>query len=267
MVSDFVDSDDRILEARGFKNQLQQMEWYSATSRLKKYLSNKKSVSQIESSLDENLEPKQSFKNIELNGIHVECLTVRKTLETICNEIKLRSSPRVASALSKVGVETEHIVSFQQKILSISKSTRLRSFGVRFSYGLLYFGDSLCRFGIKSNSKCNFCGAEDSFNHAFFECNHIQTLRNVLATKLGVNPNKVEWLLGTGKLALDIVIFFTNYAIHIYYHRREKIAYKSLIALICNFKNIEEQIANTTLKLVTFDIRWLKIKCSLSDIV
>ena len=55
-------------------------------------------------------------------------------------------------------------------IKQVSRENMLREFQFKFLHRIVVTKKELCRFGIKDDSECLYCGEQDSIEHTFLDC-------------------------------------------------------------------------------------------------
>jgi len=55
-------------------------------------------------------------------------------------------------------------------IKQVSRENKLREFHFKFLHRIVVTKKELCRFGIKNDSECLYCGEQDSIDHTFSDC-------------------------------------------------------------------------------------------------
>ena len=55
-------------------------------------------------------------------------------------------------------------------IKQVSREIKLREFHFKFLHRIVVTKKELCRFGVKDDSKCLYCGEQDSVEHTFSKC-------------------------------------------------------------------------------------------------
>ena len=64
---------------------------------------------------------------------------------------------------------------------NICKETKLKEFQFKFIHRIIVTKKELCKYGIKTDDKCLYCGEHDSFDHTFYECQFVRTfVKNVI---------------------------------------------------------------------------------------
>ena len=95
--------------------------------------------------------------------------------------------------------EWRHIINLAKEICRESK---LKEFHYKFLHRIIVTKKELCRFGIRQDSDCLYCGKEDSIEHTFIHCQFskafqrrvIQWFNNVNYTNQ--HPSVKETLFG-----------------------------------------------------------------------
>ena len=57
-----------------------------------------------------------------------------------------------------------------RSIKQVSRENKLREFQFKFLHRIVVTKKDLCRFGIKHDSECLYCGQQDSIEHTFLDC-------------------------------------------------------------------------------------------------
>ena len=84
----------------------------------------------------------------------------------------------------------------------ICRESKLKEFHYKFLHRIIVTKKELCRFGIKQDSDCLYCGNEDSIEHAFIHCQFTKAFqRRVIQWFNNVNytnqhPSVKETLFG-----------------------------------------------------------------------
>ena len=60
----------------------------------------------------------------------------------------------------------KHFISIKQ----VPRENKLREFHFKFLHRIVVTKKELCRFGIKDDSECLYCGEQDSIEHTFADC-------------------------------------------------------------------------------------------------
>ena len=60
----------------------------------------------------------------------------------------------------------KHFISIKQ----VSRENKPREFQFKFLHRIVVTKKELCRFGIKDDSECLYCGEQDSIEHTFLDC-------------------------------------------------------------------------------------------------
>ena len=60
----------------------------------------------------------------------------------------------------------KHFISIKQ----VSRENKLREFQFKCLHRIVVTKKELCRFGIKDDSECLYCGEQDSIEHTFLDC-------------------------------------------------------------------------------------------------
>ena len=63
--------------------------------------------------------------------------------------------------------EWRHIFEMAKQIC---RENKLKEFHYKFLHRIIVTKKELCRFGIKQDSDCLYCGKEDSIEHTFINC-------------------------------------------------------------------------------------------------
>ena len=84
----------------------------------------------------------------------------------------------------------------------VSRENKLREFQFKFLHRIVVTKKELCRFGIKHDSECLYCGEQDSIEHTFLDCSFtkdflskvVQWFNNCNQTSF--KPTNQEFLFG-----------------------------------------------------------------------
>ena len=109
-------------------------------------------------------------------------------------------------------------------VKSISKEMKLREFNFKFLHRIIVTRKELCRYGIKTDEGCLYCGEPDSLDHTYIYCqftqqfikNRVQWFNEV--NKCNFNLGLKEILFGIRNTREDLVkklnytlLFLRNY--------------------------------------------------------
>ena len=148
----------------------------------------------------------------------------------------------------------------------ISIYSRLQAFQWRSTHGKLYANRDLCRMGIKSEAKCNYCDQEQqTVRHLYMECQSSQKLfacferHNNLSPKLseaekliGIDPKIERSKLIIKKLGI------LRRAINTYNHKDETLRWGDYIDLIERIYTLEYAISDRNNKVLQHLKHWEK---------
>ena len=106
-------------------------------------------------------------------------------------------------------------------VKSISKEMKLREFNVKFLHRIIVTRKELCRYGIKTDEECLYCGEPDSIDHTYIYCQFTQQfIINIVqwfneVNKCNFNLGLKEILFGLRNTREDLVksLIILNYII------------------------------------------------------
>ena len=109
-------------------------------------------------------------------------------------------------------------------VKSISKEMKLREFNFKFLHRIIVTRKELCRYGIKTDEECLYCGEPDSIDHTYIYCQFTQQfIKNIVqwfneVNKCNFNLGLKEILFGIHNTREDLVkklnytlLFLRNY--------------------------------------------------------
>ena len=64
---------------------------------------------------------------------------------------------------------------------NICKETKLKEFQFKFIHRIIVTKKELCKYGIKTDDECLYCGEHNSIDHTFYECQFVRTfVKNII---------------------------------------------------------------------------------------
>ena len=88
-------------------------------------------------------------------------------------------------------------------VKSISKEMELREFNFKFLHSIIVTRKELCRYGIKTDEECLYCGEPDSIDHTYIYCQCTQQfIKNIVQWFNEVN--KCNFKLGLKEILFGI---------------------------------------------------------------
>ena len=76
------------------------------------------------------------------------------------------------------------------------KATKLKEFQFKLIHRIVVTKKELCRYGIKGDDECLYCGEKDSIDHTFLNCGFVKIFVNNVIDWL-TRPTTQEKLFGT----------------------------------------------------------------------
>jgi len=67
-------------------------------------------------------------------------------------------------------INTEQWNRIFRSVKQVSKENKLREFQFKFLHGVVVTKKELCKFGIKDDSECLYCGEQDAIEDTFSDC-------------------------------------------------------------------------------------------------
>ena len=144
----------------------------------------------------------------------------------------------------------------------ICRENKLKEFHYKFLHRIIVTKKELCRFGIKQDSDCLYCGKEDSIEHTFINCQFskafqrraIQWFNKVNYTNL--HPSAKETLFGflptssnkTLLRKLNYTLLFMRYYIYSSKLHNRSITLSDLVTKLkakYNVENIDSNLSNS----------------------
>ena len=87
-------------------------------------------------------------------------------------------------------------------IKQVSRENKLREFQVKCLHRIVVTKKELCRFGIKDDGECLYCGEQDSIEHTFLDCSFTKDFLSKVVQRFNncnqssFKPTNQEFLLG-----------------------------------------------------------------------
>ena len=149
----------------------------------------------------------------------------------------------------------------------LTVDTRLRSFYIRLTRGILYGNKDFNRFQYKDRSDCYYCGQIEQTNkHLFLECQAVNSFRKNVTRRIGIPEiEPIHWITCNGLSdnpdnTLAFVLLMANKFVYKNNWEDKRLSVEHFCKYLALGREIEHEVAIRKGKLNNFLYKWTKIE-------